>query len=87
MRVYWLPNVDGSSEALVAAMNQKEASRLMGSSLNGFKSYGGRRYGTEPNDDPDMVSLVLNEPNVVWYRKIDQGPQTDRRWKKERTNR
>lgn len=70
MKVYLLPNLDGVHQALVAARNQKEACKLLGSSLNGFRAYGG-----QVTKMPDLVALALERPGVVWQKRIESGPK------------
>lgn len=73
LRVFYLPNGDGVHGFLVAAPNQKEACRLMRSSVSHFRNYGGRR-----TDEAALVKIAMSEPGVVFKQKIPSvhpGPQ------------
>ena len=69
VRVYYLPNLDGTRGTIVAAANQKEALKLIGTTAYSFRNYGGHR-----TSDAQLVELAMSEPGVVWVRKIDFGP-------------
>lgn len=60
-----MPNSDGVHGLLVAAKNQKEALRLMGSSVYSFKAYDGRR-----TDDPELIGVAMREPGRVFKQVI-----------------
>lgn len=72
LRVYLLPNADGVHSELVAAPNQKEAARLMNSSLRHFKAYAG-----QVTTDPVLVEVAMREPGRVWKQKIPTGSRYD----------
>jgi hypothetical protein len=65
LHVYLLPNSDGRHRELVAAPNQKEACRLIGTSTHTFRLYGGGR-----TDDPTLIELAMREPGRVWRQKL-----------------
>lgn len=71
--VYYLPNLDGRHEALVAACTQKEACALMRVSCYSFRLYGGRRLKDGPRD-AGRIAVALSQPERVWLRKIHHGP-------------
>lgn len=80
LKAYFLPNIDGSNSALVAAPNQKAACELMGCSMHSFRTYGGQVV-----EYPEMVLLAFAEPGRVWYCRLQQyGSNTEWRLFKRR---
>jgi hypothetical protein len=69
LRVYYLPNYDGTRRAMVAAPNQREACRLIGVSVYTFRLYGGHAV-----DDEGLGRIALSAAGRVWHQKIDYGP-------------
>lgn len=76
LRVYYLPNWDGVNSALVAATNQKEACRLLNSSVSNFRDYGGRRL----TDGHEYAKTALSEPGRVWIRRIALTRREEEPW-------
>lgn len=78
--VYYLPNLDGDNEVIVAAVNQRAACDLMGCSYRGFRVYGGSnitRRERKPNGADEMTRLALEKPGRVLKRPIHY---RDRGW-------
>lgn len=77
-RVYYLPNWDGTHEALVSAPTQKAACEALRTSVHGFRQYGGRRVDA----DSELGLVALSRPGRVWIRLIEVSVQGGRanRW-------
>lgn len=70
MRVYLLPNWDGTKAVLVACQNQKEACRALRTGQQGFRDYGGQRIDNIADHGFD-TAVALEHPGRVFARKID----------------
>jgi hypothetical protein len=65
LKVYRLGNIDGDNAAIVAAPNQREAVRLMGTTLGQYRAYGGH-----VTENPVAVSLAMSKPGTVFYKAL-----------------
>lgn len=77
--VYVHPNGDGVHSFAVAAYNQKEACKAIGSSLGDFKRMGGRTA----TDRDGIYARAIEEPGKVWKKLIYYGPPPAPDWKPE----
>lgn len=79
IRVYYLPNADGTHSNLVAAENQKAAVELMRVTPGEFRRYGGRRVDADDSRFAEFIAVATSKPGVVWTRKIG----TTEPWREE----
>lgn len=75
-RIYWMRNLDGLHEAVVAAATLVEALELLGISANTWRKYGGQwlnSHCVSPLMVP-MIAAAMARPGQVLIRRIYHGP-------------
>jgi hypothetical protein len=75
VRVYYLGNLDGRREAMVAAPTQKAACHLMCCSEYSYRQFGGHVTARE-----EFVRVAMSEPGRVFHREIYHGPPPQPSW-------
>ncbi len=68
LKVYHLPNWDGTYAAIVAALTQKEACKILEISEYSFRLFGGEKTRMSS----PMWNIAMSRPGVVFKRKITE---------------